>query len=71
MSEMRNNYRSAKLDELDRLLNDADLPIRPDIVWGLLDEIIRAGSGLVAEVAPEIEPGEVIARHPSPRLRRA
>ena len=28
-----------KLDELDRLLNDLDVPMQPDRVWSLLAEI--------------------------------
>ncbi len=28
-----------KLDELDRLLNDPDVPMQPDLVWSLLAEI--------------------------------
>ena len=34
------NY-EAKLDELDRLLNDPDVPMQPDRVWSLLAEISR------------------------------
>jgi hypothetical protein len=30
---------AAKLDELDRLLNDPDVPMQPDRVWSLLAEI--------------------------------
>jgi hypothetical protein len=32
---------SRKLDELDRLLNDPDLPLEPDRVWSLLAEVSR------------------------------
>jgi hypothetical protein len=38
-----------KLDELDRLLNDPDVPMQPSLVWSLLAEISRhdlPGSGL-------------------------
>jgi hypothetical protein len=28
-----------KLDELDRLLNDPDVPMQPELVWRLLDEL--------------------------------
>ena len=28
-----------KLDELDRLLNDPDVPMQPSLVWSLLAEI--------------------------------
>ena len=34
-----------KLDELDRLMNDADAPMQPERVWSLLAEIARARSG--------------------------
>lgn len=30
-----------KLDELDRLLNDPDVPMQPDRVWSLLAEISK------------------------------
>ena len=30
---------SRKLDELDRLLNDPDVPMQPDRVWSLLAEV--------------------------------
>jgi hypothetical protein len=30
-----------KLDELDRLLNDPDVPMQPSLVWSLLAEISR------------------------------
>jgi len=30
-----------KLDELDRLLNDPDVPMQPDRVWSLLAELSR------------------------------
>ena len=28
-----------KLDELERLLNDPEVPMEPGLVWSLLDEI--------------------------------
>lgn len=36
MSEIEYGH---KLDELDRLLNDPDVPMQPDRVWSLLAEI--------------------------------
>ncbi len=30
-----------KLDELDRLLNDPDVPMEPEKVWSLLAELAR------------------------------
>ena len=31
----------SKLNELDHLLNDPDVPLQPDHVWSLLAEIAR------------------------------
>jgi hypothetical protein len=30
-----------KMDELDRLLNDPDVPMQPQLVWSLLAELAR------------------------------
>jgi len=30
---------SRKLDELDRLLNDPDVPMQPDRIWALLADV--------------------------------
>ena len=30
-----------KLDELDRLLNDPGVPMQPELIWRLLDEIAK------------------------------
>jgi hypothetical protein len=41
-----------KLDELDHLLNDPDVPMEPERVWSLLAEISRrdlSREGLVAD----------------------
>ena len=35
----------AKLDELDRLLNDPDVPMEPARIWSLLAEIARREVG--------------------------
>ncbi len=35
-----------KLDELDQLLNDPDVPMEPDRVWSLLAEISVRDLGL-------------------------
>jgi hypothetical protein len=32
---------SRKLDELDRLLNDPDVPMQPDKIWSLLADVSR------------------------------
>jgi hypothetical protein len=43
-----------KLDELDQLLNDPDLPMEPDRVWSLLAEISQrdlARAGVDRDVA--------------------
>lgn len=34
---------SRKLDELDRLLNDPDVPMQPDRIWSLLADVSRPG----------------------------
>jgi hypothetical protein len=36
-----------KLDELDRLLNDPDVPMEPAKVWSLLAELARRDAGTV------------------------
>lgn len=38
---MSNADLETKLDELDRLLNDPDVPMQPARVWSLLAEISR------------------------------
>ena len=35
---------SLKLDELDRLLNDPDVPMQPDRIWSLLADVSAARS---------------------------
>lgn len=37
-----------KLDELDRLLNDPDVPMEPARVWSLLAEIAQQDAGISA-----------------------
>jgi hypothetical protein len=39
-----------KLDELDRLLNDPDVPMQPDRIWSLLADVS------LAEVTSKIQP---------------
>ena len=36
---MTENDYAQTLDELERLLNDPDVPMRPELIWGLLDKI--------------------------------
>jgi hypothetical protein len=38
---------SRKLDELDRLLNDPDVPMQPDRIWSLLADVSRPDAGAV------------------------
>ena len=38
---MQDKDLDTKLDELDRLLNDPDVPMQPARVWSLLAEISR------------------------------
>jgi hypothetical protein len=42
-----------KLDELDRLLNDPDVPMQPDRIWSLLADV----SGLEAKAGRSVVPG--------------
>jgi hypothetical protein len=37
-----------KVAELDRLLNDPDTRMEPDLVWSLLAEVSRAGKAAAA-----------------------
>jgi hypothetical protein len=39
-----------KLDELDRLLNDPDVPMQPDRIWSLLADV--SGSDTLAVIPP-------------------
>jgi len=32
---------SRKLDELDQLLNDPDVPMQPDLIWSILADVAR------------------------------
>ncbi|WP_428538539.1 peptide chain release factor 1 [Rhodopila sp.] len=38
---------SRKLDELDRLLNDPDVPMQPDRIWSLLADVSRPETAAV------------------------
>ena len=49
-----------KLDELDRLLNDPDVPMQPSLVWSLLAEISRH----------DLQAAGVSGSHPEPTARR-
>ena len=42
---MMDTEHEAKLDELDRLLNDPDVPMEPARIWSLLAEIARRDVG--------------------------
>jgi len=42
-----------KLDELDRLLNDPDVPMQPDRVWSLLAEISQRDLSTAREQPPD------------------
>jgi hypothetical protein len=49
-----------KLDELDRLLNDPNVPMQPDRIWSLLADVSRV------EARPQMLPPtlpEYAARH--------
>lgn len=44
--KMTDTEYARKLDELDRLLNDPDVPMEPAKVWSLLAEIAQRDMGL-------------------------
>ncbi len=44
-----------KLDELDRLLNDPDVPMQPDRIWSLLADVSRPE--MAAAAAQSAMPG--------------
>jgi hypothetical protein len=48
---------SRKLDELDRLLNDPDVPMEPDKIWSLLAEVSRPEAASAAASAMEVHDG--------------
>jgi hypothetical protein len=43
---------SRKLDELDRLLNDPDVPMQPDRIWSLLADVSRSDLGSAGPLPP-------------------
>jgi hypothetical protein len=43
---------SRKLDELDRLLNDPDVPMQPDRIWSLLADVSRPDMPPLAGLPP-------------------
>lgn len=46
---MLDTEHEAKLDELDRLLNDPEVPMEPARIWSLLAEIARRDVGTGAK----------------------
>jgi hypothetical protein len=41
MHGMNDGDYARKLDELNRLLNDPDVPMQPGLVWRLIDEVME------------------------------
>jgi hypothetical protein len=41
-----------RIDELDRLLNDPDVPMEPKKIWSLLAEIAQRDLGNAPDAAP-------------------
>jgi len=72
---MTDHEYARRLDELDRLLNDPDVPMDPSRVWSLLAEMshhdgpsttgheARSATGLAPAARPTISPG----RTPAPQ----
>lgn len=52
-----------KLDELDRLLNDPDVPMQPDRIWALLADVSRpeviSAAARAATAAPAGRSGKI------------
>jgi hypothetical protein len=73
MPEMTDDYLTRKLDELDHLLNDPNVPLQPDLIWSVLDEVIRArrsGCRAVADAASQVPAGEIGTQGPRPWAAR-
>ena len=73
MPEMTDDYLNRKLDELDHLLNDPNVPLQPDLIWSVLDEVIRArrsGCRAVADAVSQIPAGEMATQGPRPSAAR-
>jgi hypothetical protein len=54
MQRMTDDY-ARKLDELDRLLNDPNVPMQPALIWRLLDEISKHEADTMRQRADVIE----------------
>jgi hypothetical protein len=55
-----------KLDELDRLLNDPDVPIQPELIWCLLDEVMKLERRIDMSIGwPDDASVGVLPHHPA------
>ena len=55
-----------KLDELDRLLNDPDVPIQPELIWCLLDEVMKLERRIDMSIGwPTNASVSVLPQHPA------
>ena len=59
---MTDSEYASMLDELDRLLNDPDVPMQPSRVWSLLAEISRHDVPYAGATGSRLAP---TAHHPS------
>lgn len=71
---MTDHEYARNLDELDRLLNDPDVPMDPSRVWSLLADLrhreIPPAAGGTARSAGAVLSGQTTAiRHPVPPVR--
>lgn len=48
---MSDDEYAGKVAELDRILNDCEVPLQPAMVWHLLDEIARHAS--LMDITPD------------------
>lgn len=57
---------SRKLDELDRLLNDPDVPMQPARIWSLLGELSRRDGQTAAATQTVQASGPAFGFQPHP-----
>lgn len=56
---MSSSEYARKLDELDRLLNDPDVPMQPDRIWSLLADVSRPEVKMPPPAAISRVPGRI------------
>ncbi len=49
-----------KLEELDRLLNDPDIPMQPDKIWSLLADVSRPDLAAAVQAPSALQPAQAV-----------